>query len=168
MTRARELTVSPKASTAMNARRIAGVRIDELFCRADAVTGQADSSDAWHDVRIAAKRLRYALELFPQVFGKRGEAEIDVLRSLQEELGQLHDLDMVVAKIVDELGAVTREEIALARAGAAVPALQPDRAGLLALLARVSELRDAQHAAVTARWNAVTAGGFEARLRNLV
>lgn len=63
-------------------------RISELV---DAV--QVDYPPSLHELRIAIKRLRYALEFFGAMLpGKSGKMVIKRLASLQEDLGQLNDL----------------------------------------------------------------------------
>lgn len=63
-------------------------RINEL---ADAV--RVDYPPSLHELRIAIKRLRYALEFFDAILpGKSGKMVIKRLAALQEELGQLNDL----------------------------------------------------------------------------
>jgi CHAD domain-containing protein len=46
-----------------------------------------------HKMRIAAKRLRYALELFAACFGERSKELAHELAELQTALGELHDCD---------------------------------------------------------------------------
>jgi CHAD domain-containing protein len=48
-----------------------------------------------HAVRIAAKRLRYALELAGELRLVRTAALVSSLRSVQDVLGELHDLDVL-------------------------------------------------------------------------
>src|SRR3546814_7404730 len=49
------------------------------------------SSDLQHDMRIAAKRLRYLLELTETCFGDAGPAARRAARDLQGALGDIHD-----------------------------------------------------------------------------
>jgi CHAD domain-containing protein len=52
-----------------------------------------DYPPSLHELRIAIKRLRYAIEFFgPMIPGKAGTRVIKRLAGLQEELGQLNDL----------------------------------------------------------------------------
>ena len=48
-----------------------------------------------HAVRIAAKRLRYALELTGELRLARTASLVTRLRAMQDVLGQLHDLDVL-------------------------------------------------------------------------
>jgi CHAD domain-containing protein len=157
---------SPRGATAENARRIVATRVDELLDLAGAIH-EAGASRGQHDLRIAAKRLRYSLELFPRVFGAAGEAAVETLRAVQDDLGELHDLDVLLDLIADELRVVADEETALVRAGAAAPARNTDRAGLLAFMVRIAAMRAERHAALAVRWDELVAEGFEERLRAL-
>jgi len=51
--------------------------------------------DRIHAVRIAAKRLRYALELTEELRLVRTAALVSRLRRIQDVLGTLHDLDVL-------------------------------------------------------------------------
>ena len=49
-----------------------------------------------HDVRIDVKKLRYALELRAQVVGDKKDADVKVLRRVQDALGRMHDLQVLI------------------------------------------------------------------------
>ena len=50
-----------------------------------------------HNMRIAAKRLRYTFEVFEDVLPVASKAVLKELVQLQEELGDLHDSDVMIA-----------------------------------------------------------------------
>jgi len=52
--------------------------------------------DRLHDVRIAIKKLRYTLEL--DAGGPRNAAALRTLRSMQDLLGRMHDLEVLIAR----------------------------------------------------------------------
>lgn len=52
-----------------------------------------------HSVRIAVKKLRYALELSADVAGLKSTPELRQLRRMQNTLGRLHDLEVLIARI---------------------------------------------------------------------
>lgn len=47
-----------------------------------------------HEMRIAAKRLRYTLEIFAPLYGKRFDKPLKIIKEIQERLGSLHDCDV--------------------------------------------------------------------------
>jgi CHAD domain-containing protein len=55
--------------------------------------------DRLHSVRIAVKRLRYAVELSTEAAGGRGGADIRLLKRGQDVLGRLHDVQMLVDQV---------------------------------------------------------------------
>ncbi|MGD0980452.1 MAG: CHAD domain-containing protein [Solirubrobacteraceae bacterium] len=83
---------------AQAARRIIAVRSDEVFSLAPRALAGEDET-ALHDLRIAAKRLRYVLELVGFVLGDvAGEAETR-MRDLQTLIGDVHDCDVLLRRL---------------------------------------------------------------------
>lgn len=56
-------------------------------------------SDRLHEVRITVKRLRYVLELAGELRQARLRASVTALRGVQDILGHLHDLDVLVGRV---------------------------------------------------------------------
>jgi CHAD domain-containing protein len=54
--------------------------------------------DRLHEVRIAVKKLRYALEIARDLGGSRATARIRTLKRVQDLLGRMHDLEMLIAR----------------------------------------------------------------------
>lgn len=102
--------LDPDAPLELNARRILRVRVGELYSWEPIVANPLATTEL-HNMRISAKRLRYTLELFTSVFGDGGSRQIERVKALQEQLGNLHDLDVRIALIANELVALTAEEI---------------------------------------------------------
>jgi CHAD domain-containing protein len=142
--------VDPTAPVIDNARRVLAVRIAEFYSF-EPIVSHPELSEALHDMRISAKRLRYTLELFRSQFGKAGERQIERVKAIQELLGTLHDHDVRIDLIGEELSQLmveqsrkTRSDIADASpdelAAIAAAALRPPpddpRRGLIALLGR--------------------------------
>ena len=50
-----------------------------------------------HNMRIAAKRLRYTLEIFEDFLPDECKTAQKELEQLQQEMGQLHDSDVMIA-----------------------------------------------------------------------
>lgn len=150
-------SLDPTASLGTNARRVLAVRVDELFSHASIIP-DAGATEALHDARIATKRLRYTLELFSSVFEDEGELAIEELKGLQEELGELHDHDVRIALIDEELSALG--DLGEAEASELRP-------GLRALLRRERKARATSHTAVVERWRRLEREQFQARLSTL-
>jgi len=97
--KAREIgALDAKIGLAEAARRIVAVRTDEVYSLAPGALAGADET-ALHDLRIAAKRLRYVLELVGFCLGDvAGEAETR-MRELQTVIGDAHDCDVLLARL---------------------------------------------------------------------
>ena len=54
--------------------------------------------DRLHEVRIAAKKLRYAMEIVRDLTGSRANARIAALKRAQDLLGRIHDLEVLIAR----------------------------------------------------------------------
>jgi CHAD domain-containing protein len=54
--------------------------------------------DRLHEVRIAVKKLRYTLEIAQDLSGSRATARIRTLKRVQDLLGRMHDLEMLIAR----------------------------------------------------------------------
>jgi CHAD domain-containing protein len=54
--------------------------------------------DRLHEVRIAAKKLRYMLELQQNFSGSRATTRIRTLKAAQDLLGRMHDLEVLIAR----------------------------------------------------------------------
>jgi CHAD domain-containing protein len=66
---------------------------------AAAACGTLYAPERLHALRIAIKKLRYALELVPSPAGGAVEAAIRVLKHAQERFGHLHDVQILAAEV---------------------------------------------------------------------
>ena len=97
MAKAKAITyLDAQAPVAVNARLIARQRLAELYQWEPAVDDPADIRGL-HDMRIAAKRLRYTFEVFEEVLPASGKTIVEELTRIQDELGALHDSDVMIA-----------------------------------------------------------------------
>jgi CHAD domain-containing protein len=105
--------LDPAASLTANAERIVRVRRDELRTLA-AKALKSGKTKPLHDTRIAAKRLRYVLEVTGLCFGPSGQAAAKRARELQDLLGEIHDCDELVPRmhaLLDEYDAAEVEDL---------------------------------------------------------
>jgi CHAD domain-containing protein len=90
--------LDPSAPLRPNAGRIVSTRLDELRSLAAAVADPS-ASRIQHDMRIAAKRLRYVLEIVGPCLGPEAKAARDAVKRLQGVLGDLHDCDVMLDRV---------------------------------------------------------------------
>jgi CHAD domain-containing protein len=90
--------LEPGMALAEAARRIVAVRTAELYAFVPAALDEL-AITAMHDMRIAAKRLRYLLELVGFCFGEVGGEAQRRARELQDVLGEIHDSDVMLARV---------------------------------------------------------------------
>src|SRR5215469_13776545 len=96
MAKARPITgLDPHAPTGRIARIIASIRLDELYDWSLYVDDPHHVHEL-HNLRIAAKRLRYTLEIFADVLPDACLSIVKELELIQEALGALHDRDVMV------------------------------------------------------------------------
>ena len=108
--KARKVTgLKPGKPLRPNAARIVATRVDELRDRADSAL-EPGAEEAQHDMRIAAKRLRYVLEIVECCFEPEGERAGSVAKDLQKVLGEIHDCDVMQPRIagIDSLEGLLR------------------------------------------------------------
>ncbi|HEY5710176.1 MAG TPA: CHAD domain-containing protein [Solirubrobacterales bacterium] len=102
--------LDPAAPLRSNASRIVRTRLDELR----GFAGEAlapDAAAAQHDMRIAAKRLRYLLEILGPCVGEEARVARKVAKDLQSVLGDLHDCDLMLPKVegIESLSAILHD-----------------------------------------------------------
>jgi len=97
MAKAQPLTgLDPHAPTGQIARTIVRRRLDEMYQWVSSIDTPY-AVRGLHNLRIAAKRLRYTLELFEDVLPPACQAVAEELAQIQDELGTLHDEDGMIA-----------------------------------------------------------------------
>jgi CHAD domain-containing protein len=55
--------------------------------------------DRLHEVRVAVKKLRYAMEVARELSGSRAVAQIRTLKQVQDLLGRMHDLEVLILRV---------------------------------------------------------------------
>jgi CHAD domain-containing protein len=82
------------------AERIVRTRLREL-CRLAARAQEPEQTTALHDTRIAAKRLRYVLEITAECFGPYAQTATKKAKEIQDLLGEIHDADEMLPWLED-------------------------------------------------------------------
>jgi CHAD domain len=167
--------LDPDGTLADNLQRIVATRLDELCSFVPRALDPARIK-ALHDMRIAAKRLRYILEAGAEpCFGPYAQTAIKRAKDLQDLLGELHDCDVQLPRVralQEELRAADALE-ARARAGDA-PDLDPTLAsgtphadcwrGLETMAIYLEARRGLLFERFLELWQSLERDGFRARL----
>lgn len=109
--------LDPAGPLVENAARIVEVRLGELRGFAPGALRPSSVADQ-HDLRIAAKRLRYVLEATGFCFGELAQAARRRARDLQEVLGELRDCDVMEPRAGEQLERLRRADAAALRQSA--------------------------------------------------
>jgi len=121
--------LDPAGPLAENAARIVRVRLDEMRSFAPKAL-EIEEIKAQHNMRIAAKRLRYVLEATEFCFGRPGETARRRARDLQDVLGEMHDCDVMLPRVRGHLAELHAQDAETIRERAAdAPDLDPRLVG---------------------------------------
>ncbi|MDX6637395.1 MAG: hypothetical protein QOJ01_906 [Solirubrobacterales bacterium] len=117
--------LDPQRSLAENAARIVGVRLGELRSLAPQAL-EPEERSAQHDMRIAAKRLRYILEATELCFGDEAPRARRRARDLQDILGELHDCDVMLPRVAEHIETLRAADVdAVCEQAGSAPDLDP-------------------------------------------
>jgi hypothetical protein len=160
--------IDPAAALADGAERIVCVRLDELCSFMPRAAGDMR---ALHDMRIAAKRLRYALEVTGDCFGDYARSAIKPVKALQDVLGEIHDCDQHLPQVAALLDEAIAAGAAAARGDPAALDDAPHRDawdGLVALQVHLRGRRAQLREEFLALWQELERKGLRARLEYAV
>ncbi len=153
----------------VQARRQCVAGLAELYGFAPCVHDESRDEEL-HEMRIAAKRLRYSMEIFRSCFGPDIADRIGDVKTIQEKIGQIHDCDVLVGIARDQGQALasrqftdltalaalpmkSEERLTALRAALIPPAGSDPRLGILALLGKKLEERRTRYTNFTGWWD---------------
>ncbi len=110
--------LDPAAPLAEGAAEIVSVRLGELLSFLPDALAE-DEVRSHHDMRIAAKRLRYVLEATGFCLGEPADEARKAARQLQDLLGEMHDVDVMLPRLAEHRAALRADDAAEVRAAAA-------------------------------------------------
>lgn len=117
-----------------------------------------------HEMRIAAKRLRYSLELFYPCFGEELRELAKEIAGLQSSLGELHDCDVWIEDLGKKLRARERAAHSASTDSATSGEQLTEEAGDLWLLQHFVRERSRHYEDALSRWAEWKATGFYTKL----
>ena len=101
--------LDPEGTLADNAVRIVTVRLQELRSFVPRALDPAEI-ETLHDMRIAAKRLRYVLELTEPALGRPAADGARTARKIQDLLGEIHDCDVMAPRVRAHMDGLRAED----------------------------------------------------------
>lgn len=168
--------------TSKNASIIALARLEDLYHWHSYVDNPHNIKEL-HHLRIAAKRLRYTLEIFEDVLPDACKPFLKELVQIQEEIGTLHDSDVITALLqlcLNNHHTQTAPTLPDAKEQQAQFLLQPDlvpylldptiaptaaeRQGLEYLLRRQQQSREEQYTTFRQHWHQLQTRDFRGQL----
>lgn len=162
-------TLGPQVSYAQAAHDVLSANL-ALIVVWSAFLEQPDRAHEQHQMRIAAKRLRYNLEVFADLLPASDPvvaAALDALRVLQQDLGILHDLDEMLFSIQDAQTRQQRKQYTKRREALRARAAER-RTSFDVLLAQCQAERAEHHAHCVALWHDLIDRSVFAALRQTV
>jgi len=106
--------LDPEGPLAENALKIIRTRLGELRSFAGAVRDPAKVREL-HDMRIAAKRLRYVLEMTAPALGPAAERGAKQAKKVQDVLGEVHDCDEFAPRVEAHIARLRADDAAALR-----------------------------------------------------
>ena len=155
--KARKVKLDPEAPLGESLLAILSVRLDELY------SFDAGDPGDLHDMRIAAKRVRYILEAAEPVFGEPATRGVKTMKQLQDILGEIHDCDELLPLVERQPRSSAARTPPRRRAGQPLPNRRKYR-GLEALRAHTVAERERLYARFARKWAKLARDSFRARL----
>jgi CHAD domain-containing protein len=109
--------------------------------------------EALHEMRIAAKQLRYALELFTACWGNRILPFIDEISEMQAVLGEVHDADLWIESLGQRLRDAQETE---------------NQAAAFWLLSEFARRRSKNYRSALLRWGEWQTSNFAERIKSTI
>ncbi len=161
------LGLDPERSMEANAALIIPVRISELLAWERYIKDPRRVPEL-HEMRIAAKRLRYTLEIFAPFFAPGLKQAIDQIKGVQEFLGKIHDADVLVPELARHMLAALPRGKASETIKGVYSGDYASAQGLLTLILHRQEEREELYRKFLAGWGRLRAEQFFEQLNSLV
>ena len=138
----------PSRALLKRARKYVLTAVEELTSHQDSLA-EPQQIARHHEMRIAAKRLRYTIELFRPAYDGELDGMIDSVKHVQTLLGDVHDCDMWMERLAEFLRAEWERTVAYCGDGEAMAEIQP---GIEFLRQRLQRKRDETFTQLSLYW----------------
>ena len=175
-----------QAAVTENAARIIAQRLADMYRYAPYVEDPT-YIDEIHDMRIAAKRLRYTLEMFRFAYPKELKDLISEVKEIQSTIGDMRDADIMVETVLNllddraqgrserlkdiatssERGTIAQRKQRIGEALAA-PTVQRDDIAYYTLVAHKADVSKASYEQFLLAWADMQETDFYGRLRRFI
>ena len=160
--------VNLNAALVENAARLITKRLDALY-EYNACLDDAGAVTQHHAMRIAAKKLRYTMDIFQEaVTANLPDAApfvsaLEAVKALQEHLGEMHDADVLAPQLAGYMAQMLKDGYAVGpkeMPKAGVHCVSFDACeGILTLCRETAVRRDERFAALRSEWTEFTSNG---------
>ncbi len=176
--------LDPRTLLQEHARMIAVERVADLYGFEPFINDPANVTEL-HEMRIAAKHLRYALEIFRVCYGPDIEDRISDIKDVQEQIGEIHDCDVLVEVLKRHLSVIAQrmQEELVAQATEPMPheermararrlleggSTGDPRPGILALLSGKTDERNRRYRDFISWWSDCQSGNLRGKLYSCI
>lgn len=143
------------------------VRLNEMLEWAGAIH-DVTCVEELHNMRIAAKRLRYTMELFLPTLGQEAKLLLKTVESIQDQLGAIHDCDVLIPLLQETMEKeMNRERKKATKPGAELPPFLAAE-GLVRYMHQQFSERARRYNEFIAFWDALPPSVFANRLTNVL
>lgn len=139
------------------AREVIEDRLQDFLKKGDTIYDPFEG-EKLHTLRLAAKRLRYAIELFAGCLKNDAAAVAKNISKLQSFLGEVHDCDVWIDRLNRRL----------IEKGRKAEPKSPSATATAWLLAKFKEIRSKEYGSALDQWQAWTANSFVDRIREVL
>ena len=176
--------LDPYAPTGQIARTIVRERLADMYAYAPYIENPEHIQEL-HDLRITAKRVRYTLEIFADFLPETSKDVVRELAQLQDELGELHDSEVMLALLrqllqqqqeerakelpEQELTLLSSTMVQYVLHSASSTALsEKERRGLMEFLQRQERRREQSYASFRRHWEGLEQHHFRAEILQML
>jgi len=124
-----------------------------------------NNSEKLHQMRIAGKRLRYTMEIFRPLYREAIDPLIDVMKGIQDQLGDIHDCDVWIAWLSEF---IRQEQSRIMANSSETRSLEKILPGIRHLIEDRTQNRCTEYGAFIANWQGLVREQTWVKLRQII